>query len=330
MNDPRRALLGLLADGAVHTGPALGAALGCTRAAVWKQVAALRAMGLAVEARGRQGYCVPGGVELLDAGRLRDALGFPVRQALAGLYVAFSIDSTSAWLLAQPMPGPGELTCCLAEHQGGGRGRRGRRWLSPVARGLCLSLGARLERGGHGLPSLSLAAGVAVLRALRSAGAGDVLLKWPNDIIHRDGKLGGILVDVAGEPGGPLHVVIGVGINVHGAPPAGDVVIAGGLRPTSLADDPVSRRPSRNDLAAALIDSLFAAVAEFDSHGFAPFADEWRRADFLAGRNVAVEGEGQEQSGIACGIADDGTLLVESGGRRRRVTAGEVTLRPRP
>lgn len=329
MGDPRRALLSLLADGAVHAGPALGAALGCTRAAVWKQVAALRSMGLPVESRGRHGYCLPGGVELLDATLIRAALGPRAQRALAALKVAFSIDSTSGYLLGQPMPGPGEVACCLAEYQDGGRGRRGRRWLSPAARGLCLSLGVRLERGGHDLPTLSLVTGVAVVRALEVAGARGALLKWPNDVILGGGKLGGILVDVSGEPGGPLHVVIGVGLNVHGCPPAGDVTPGGGLPPASLSERPGAQNPSRNALAAALVDSLVAAVADFDSHGFSPFADAWRQVDFLAGRAIDLEVAGRRESGIARGIADDGTLLIESGGGRHRVVAGEVTLRPR-
>lgn len=327
MDDPRRALLALLADGGVHAGPALAAVLGCTRAAVWKRVATLRAMGLVVESRGRQGYCIPGGVELLDEGLLRAMLGPRARQALVKLEVPFSIASTSGHLLGQPMPRPGEVTCCLAEHQDDGRGRRGRRWLSPVARGLCLSLAARLERGGHELPTLSLVAGVAVVRALQAVEAGSALLKWPNDIILGGGKLGGILVDVAGEPGGPLQVVIGIGINVHGAPAAGDV--ASGLGPASLSAGPGKLRPLRNTLAAALIESVVASIAEFDAYGFPPFAEAWRQVDFLAGRAVDLEVAGRHESGIARGIADDGTLLVECGGVQRRIVAGEVTLRPR-
>jgi BirA family biotin operon repressor/biotin-[acetyl-CoA-carboxylase] ligase len=124
-------------------------------------------------------------------------------------------------------------------------------------------------------------------------------------------------------------VVIGVGINVHGAPAAGDLTLAGGLPPASLAHEPGGRAPSRNVLAAALIDSLVAAVAEFDACGFAPFVDAWRHADFLAGRAIDLEASGRHESGVARGIADDGTLLIESGGGRRRVVAGEVTLRPR-
>lgn len=329
MDDPRRALLALLADGGVHAGPALAAVLGCTRAAVWKRVAALRAMGLVVEARGRQGYCIPGGVELLDEGLLRAALGPEARQALVKLEVPFSIASTSGYLLGQAMPRPGEVTCCLAEYQDDGRGRRGRRWLSPLARGLCLSLGARLERGGHELPTLSLVAGVAVIRALQAVEAGSALLKWPNDIILGGGKLGGILVDVAGEPGGPLQVVIGIGINVHGAPAAADVATAAGLRPASLSAGPGELRPLRNTLAAALIESLVAAIAEFDAYGFPPFVDAWRQVDFLAGRAINLEVAGRHESGIARGIADDGTLLVECSGGQRRIVAGEVTLRPR-
>jgi BirA family biotin operon repressor/biotin-[acetyl-CoA-carboxylase] ligase len=327
MTDPRQALLALLGDGALHAGPELGKRLGCTRAAVWKQVAALRAMGLPVQTVGGRGYQVPGGIELLDPGRIRQALGDPARQALVGLAVEFTMESTSATLLAARPPGAGQVACCLAEYQSGGRGRRGRRWLSPVAQGLCLSLGARLERGGRELPALSLAAGVAVLRALAACGFDGARLKWPNDVVHGDGKLGGILVDVAGEPGGPLYVVVGVGLNVHAPPPADAIALAGGLCPAGLPAGPDGSRLSRNLLAAALVDALHEALCKFDELGFAPFADAWRLADALAGREVTVDIGGRVQRGIARGIATDGALLVEADGVRRQVLAGEVTLR---
>jgi BirA family biotin operon repressor/biotin-[acetyl-CoA-carboxylase] ligase len=287
-------------------------------------------MGLPVQAVAGRGYQVPGGVELLDVGRIRDALGEPARHALVGLVVEFAMESTSARLLGGPPPGPGEVNCCLAEYQSGGRGRRGRRWLSPVAQGLCLSLGGRLERGGRELPALSLAAGVAVLRALAAAGIVAARLKWPNDVLYDDGKLGGILVDVTGEPGGPLYVVIGVGINIHAPPPAEAVALAGGLRPAGGAAGPGGKRPSRNQLAAALIDNLNGALREFDERGFAPFAAAWRRADALAGREVAVEIGGRVAVGVARGIAEDGTLTVEVDGVRHQIVAGDVTLRVVP
>ncbi len=327
MTARREALLALLADGAVHAGDRLGARLGCTRAAVWKQVAALRAMGLPVAAVRGVGYQLPGGAELLDGARVAALLPDRVRAALALLRVYFAIESTSLALLAAPPPAPGEVTVCLAEYQHGGRGRRGRRWLSPATRGLCLSLGWRLERGGRDLPALSLVAGLAVLRALAATGAPGLRLKWPNDVLADGGKLAGILVDVIGEAAGPLYVVIGVGINVHGLPEGEAVGREGGLPPVSLAAL-LPLPPSRNALAAGLVAELHAALLAFEAHGFAPFRADWQAADALAGRPVVVSGAGPELRGTARGIGEDGALLVDVAGERRRLLAGDVSLRP--
>jgi BirA family biotin operon repressor/biotin-[acetyl-CoA-carboxylase] ligase len=327
MTARRAALLALLADGAVHAGDRLGAQLGCTRAAVWKQVAALRAMGLPVAAVRGVGYQLPGGAELLAAARIAALLPDRVRAALGLLRVDFAIESTSLALLAAPAPAPGEVSVCVAEYQHGGRGRRGRRWLSPATRGLCFSLGWRLERGGRDLPALSLVAGLAVLRALAATGAAGLGVKWPNDVLAAGGKLAGILVDVVGEAAGPLHVVIGVGINVQGLPEGAAVSSAGGLPPVSLAAL-LPALPSRNALAACLVTELHAALLVFEAEGFAPFRAAWQAADALASRPVVVSGAGPELRGIAQGIDADGALLVDVDGARRRLLAGDVSLRP--
>lgn len=328
MTDRRADLLARLGDGAVHSGAGLGAALGCSRAAIWKQVAALRGMGLPVVAVRGLGYQLPGGVELLDRERILGSLPGDTRAALATLCIAFDLESTSLQLLASAPPPAGMFTACLAEYQRGGRGRRGRRWVSPAARGLCLSVGWRLERGGRDLPALSLATGVAVLEALAGAGAAELRLKWPNDIIAGDGKLGGILVDVVGEAGGPLYVVAGVGINVQAAPDPGDAALTGGLPPTALVAS--APHASRNALAAALLVVLHRACMRFEAHGFAPFVDAWRSADYLAGREVIVTGAGPALAGVARGITGDGALLVDLPGERRTLVAGDVSLRTLP
>jgi BirA family biotin operon repressor/biotin-[acetyl-CoA-carboxylase] ligase len=331
MTDRRRALLAVLADGARHSGAELGAALGCTRAAVWKQIAALRSMGLGVTAERGLGYCLPGGADLLERGRLVALLPDATRAALARLEVSFQLESTSATLLATPPPAPGELVACLAEYQTGGRGRRGRQWLSPATRGLCLSVGWRLERGGRDLPALSLAAGVAVLGALRASGATGLRLKWPNDVMAGDGKLGGLLVDVIGEAGGSLYVVTGVGINVSAAPAAGSPALASGLPPATLATTlQPGQVPDRNALAAAVIGALHAALVTFEAEGFAPFAATFRAADYLAGRDIVVGGAGPDLAATARGIQTDGSLLVDINGERRALVAGDISLRPRP
>lgn len=324
----REALIGALADGQVHSGSALAGGLGLSRSAVWKQVHGLAAVGLEVEAVAGQGYRLLRPLDLLDRGRIQGALG---PAALAGcdvLEVRGVMDSTSAALIAAPPPRVGRWRGLLAEFQTAGRGRRGRRWVSPFGSGLCLSLAWSFGTAPRDLPALSLAVGVAVRRSLAGAGAPAAQLKWPNDILLDGAKVAGILVDVDGDARGPLRAVVGVGLNL--AVPASlhrEVTADGGLPPGGLGAAPLARAGGRNGLAAALIDSIHGVLAGFATTGFAPLADEWRQHDYLCGRDVTVRTGAAETAGVARGIAADGALLVEGAAGIAAVFAGDVTLR---
>lgn len=324
----REQLVALLADGAVHPGPQLAAALGCSRTAVWKQLHALEAFGLQVEALPGRGYRLRQAVELLDAAQIRAALPAGVRRQLHGLEVCFSTDSTSERLRSMPPPPSGQAQVLLAEYQSRGRGRRGRHWLAPLGDGLCLSVGWAFARPPPDLPALGLAAGVAVLEALRASGA-EVGLKWPNDVIAGDGKLAGLLVDVSGELAGPLYAVVGVGVNLRVSEALrGALAGEDSLPPVGLASL-LAAPPGRNAVAAALIAGLVETLERFSRQGFAPFADAWRRADQLAGRPVTVVSGERRRQGIARGIAADGSLLLEVDGTLESVLSGDVSLRAR-
>src|SRR5690606_15933943 len=117
------------------------------------------------------------------------------------------------YLLERPAPG-GTLAACIAEYQTGGRGRRGRSWRMPLGAGLCLSLGWQFERIPPELAALTLAVGVVVRRVLAETAAIELRLKWPNDLVWDERKLGGILLEMSAEAHGGCHVVIGVGLNV--------------------------------------------------------------------------------------------------------------------
>jgi BirA family transcriptional regulator, biotin operon repressor / biotin---[acetyl-CoA-carboxylase] ligase len=327
---PRRAaLVRLLADGELHSGEALAQTLGVTRAAVAKQVRTLARWGLGAESLPRRGYRLQAPLELLDAARIESALGPEARARLRTLEVHLELESTNSRLLAKSDLEPGRWYGCLAEFQSAGRGRRGREWLAPFGSGLCLSFAWLFRDPPAGLSALGLAAGVAILRALGRLEIGGISLKWPNDVLRDGSKLGGVLCELRAETAGPAYVVIGIGLNVR-LPEAvrSEIVASGGVRPADLAEMAEGTSvPSRALLAAALCDELVRMACEFERRGFAPFIDEWSRADALRDRPVRVQAHAAERNGVARGIDIDGALCVELGGRVERLASGEVTLR---
>lgn len=322
-----RDLLQRLAAGPV-SGAALARAAGLSRAAVWKKVEALRSAGIGIRALPGRGYVLERPPALLDADAIVAALPAPAARALAGLEVAWTLDSTNSELLRRPPPARG-CRVLLAEHQTGGRGRRGRAWASPLAANLYLSLDRRYAGGLARLPGLSLVAGVAVAEALRAGGWSGVCLKWPNDVVVETRgalhKLGGLLVEGGGEVAGPARAVVGVGLNVA-MPPAGATGID---QPwTDLAALAAgATAPDRNQVAAALLAHLVPALAEFDASGLAGFLPRYAALDALAGREVLVHGPGGSHPATALGVAADGALRVREGGAERLVHAGEVSVR---
>lgn len=322
----RGELLRLLADGRLHSGEELAAKLAISRAAVWKQLQQLDDWGIGLDAQPGQGYRLAAPLDLLDADAIRNALPQWSAARLRHLEVHEELDSTSDRLLAvQDLP-PGRFDACLAEFQRAGRGRRGRRWLAPFASGLCLSVNWTFRDAPAALGALSLASGVAVLRALRRLGFHGLALKWPNDIIHGAKKLGGILIDLRGEAAGPAYVVVGVGINLQLPAAVQDLLRADGFEATDLAS--IGMVPGRSFAVSALISELALALEEFGARGMSAFADEWQGADALAGRPVRVLQGEQTLEGLARGVDADGALLLDAGDGRRRILSGEVSVRP--
>ena len=314
-----RELLGRVAEGPV-SGDALARAVGQTRAAVWKRIETLRERGVRIDARPGRGYALAAPVELLESERILARM----RQAgsVSALEVAWSLDSTNSELLRRKAPAQGAAVL-LAEQQTGGRGRRGRHWASPIAANLYLSVSRQFSGGLARLGGLSLVVGVAVAEALRQAGYDGVGVKWPNDLLAGGAKLGGILVEGGGEHAGPARAVIGIGLNVR--MPA-DFAATIDQAWTDLARLGVDA-PSRNALAACLLDALLPALDLFDDEGLSPFLARYAALDVLAGRAVTVHGAQGDEHGIADGIGEDGALRVRMGQAVRRVHAGDVSVR---
>jgi len=326
----RDGLIRLLADGELHTGSALAGALGVTRGAVWKAAHRLGDFGLELR-RDTRGYRLARPIELLDRERILGEIHADARGACESLDVQVVATSTSELLAASLPPEPGRWCAVLAEFQTRGRGRRGRRWISPLGAGLCLSIAWRFASAPRDLPALSLAAGIATARALAATGAAGIRLKWPNDVLHDGAKLGGILVDMDGDSRGPLRAVIGIGLNLTRHPGLAATVLGdGGLAPAALESALPHGRITRNALAGALLGALHDVLREFAAGGFAPFAAEWQHHDALCGREVRVSQPTGELLGIARGIGADGALLVQRADGLASVFSGEVSVRPAP
>ncbi|MDQ6645686.1 MAG: biotin--[acetyl-CoA-carboxylase] ligase [Pseudomonadota bacterium] len=322
-------LLGLLADGEPLSGAGLAERAGVTRAAIWKQIEALRVRGVPIESRGRAGYQLPWPLQMLDEKKIRTLLPTALADSLGTLEVHWELDSTSSELQRRGAAAM-DMSIVLAETQTAGRGRRGRQWLSPPGLNLYLSCVKRFEHGFAALSGLSLAIGVMVLRALDGLGIAGAGLKWPNDILAhagdgKRGKLGGILVELSGEYQGPCAAVIGVGLNLRLTPalrvqagqPACDVAA---LTDGVLAD--------RNRVAAALITSLVEGLRQFEQAGFSGFAGDFERHDLLRDQPLQLSGALGEFEGIGAGVDARGALLVGmTDGSVRRIDSAEVTVR---
>ncbi|MGE3480709.1 MAG: bifunctional biotin--[acetyl-CoA-carboxylase] ligase/biotin operon repressor BirA [Gammaproteobacteria bacterium] len=316
------ALLSMLADGKFHSGEILGEALGITRAAVWKHLRALKARGIEIHSIPGKGHRLAGGIELLSEMKIRAGLSDAARARLGGIELFQQIDSTNSELRRRASGLPSAYAC-LAETQSAGRGRNDRAWVSPYARNLYLSLLWRFNAGPDALSGLSLAVGVAVLRALQAMGVDGVGLKWPNDLLWHGAKCAGALIEMSGEAGGSARVVIGVGVNVDMPRQLGGAIDQAW---TDLATI-TGRGISRNSLAGMLLGKLIEVLSEFEDAGPDALLEEWRRHDIVSGRAVAVTTVHGEEFGIARGIDASGALLVEEGGAIKRYLSGDVSLR---
>ena len=317
------ALLRRLADGELHSGEALAAATGVTRARVSQILRASEAAGFTLERVRGVGYRLVDPVPFLDRGAIEAALG-PTASRLK-IEVADSVDSTSSELLRRAARQAVDRQVLVAEWQTAGRGRRGRAWSAVAGGSLTFSLGWRFEQGAGFLAGLSLAVGVALCRALDAAGFKDIQLKWPNDLVHRHCKIGGILIEISGDALGPALAIIGVGLNVR-LPTAARRDIAQPV--TDLAAIDKDRALDRNRLLAFILAELVALLERYAHDGFAPFVGEWQRRHALQKKPVRVLlPDGSVAAGDVVGVDASGALVLDQRGRRVRFVSGEVSLR---
>jgi len=316
-----------LANGEFHSGEQLAETLGVSRSAIWKAVESLRELGATLQAVRNRGYRLRSGSEALDSQRIANLLPQTARAHIRSIDTAWTVDSTNTVLLARPNPPFGGAEVMLAEYQTAGRGRRGRAWVAPPGGSICLSLSWTFREVSQDLGALGLVIGVCALRALQEAGLAEARIKWPNDIVVDGKKLGGILIELRAESAGPACVVIGIGLNVALGATVLEALASTGVAATDLVTAGLTQ-PSRNAVAAALVAQVVRGLLVFEQEGLKPFAEEWRAADALRGKEIDVHTLEGVARGLARGIDLHGALVVETPSGVKRFISGDVTVRP--
>ncbi|WP_298134591.1 biotin--[acetyl-CoA-carboxylase] ligase [Acidiferrobacter sp.] len=309
-------ILEILADGERHSGVALARELGVSRAAVSKAVG-LALADVPVEV-GRRGYRLPAVFRPLNAARIQGVLA-AAAQPLERLTICEEIESTNQALLTSPGEG---VQICLAERQTAGRGRRGRVWQATPYGSVLLSVAWTITETAGPLGVISLAAGVAVARALESVGVPEAVLKWPNDVLWQARKLAGVLTELRGEAGA-MRVVVGVGINVAIGASAARAIDQEWAELRAICPD-----VDRSDLAALVIAELLSVMDDFRRGRRAALLTQWRHRHAFADMPARIhEGQGACDARVI-DVDDEGALIVEVHGKRRRLQAGDVSVRP--
>ncbi len=319
-------ILCLLADGKFHSGTELSNRLSISRSAVCKQLQSLPGLGIELTAISGKGYKLARPLQLLSIKEIEYHLTAQTGQLLKGLEIHDLIASTNSYLLQKVQQTHETGVACFAEYQSAGKGRRGRDWVSPFGSNIYLSILWRYQNGPAAIAGLSLAVGVAVVRALNELGVEDVGLKWPNDIYWQAKKLAGILIEVSGESGGPCHAVIGLGLNCFIPPKE-----AGAINQAWVDLNTIFGEKSytlRNRLAAVLLNHMVPVIAEFDKTNLGHYLSEWRDYDCMQDKFVDIYMGQQQYQGIVEGIDDQGMLLIRDAGNTVKTFAsGEISFR---
>ncbi|MBQ8093526.1 MAG: biotin--[Clostridia bacterium] len=302
----------------IVSGEKLSQMLGVSRTAVWKQVTALRERGFNIEAVGRQGYRLVSSPDLMLSPLIENGLN----TEWAGKHIICfeSIDSTNRVLRQKAQQGAEHGTVVLADEQTGGRGRRGRGWLTPKGSAIAMSLLLRPEMHPSRVPILSLGTSVAVAKGISAVTGLPVQIKWPNDIVCSGKKLCGILLEMDANEQHVESVVAGAGINVHQKEFPDEISATA----TSL-DLLTGKTVSRTEIIKAV---LRAAEETEQMIRNGTLMETYCSMSATIGRAVSVQAVGETFTGHAESIHPDGVLVVRTeSGELREVMAGDVSVR---
>jgi BirA family transcriptional regulator, biotin operon repressor / biotin---[acetyl-CoA-carboxylase] ligase len=321
-------LLRHLSDGEFHSGEVLAQKLGVSRASVNNALHGIDQYGLTLYSVRGRGYCLINPPQWLSIAEINASLA--EQAEIFNIEILDEATSTNTVLLKRAAAGVKSGSVIAVEWQSSGKGRLGRTWHSGLGNALTFSLLRRFDCGLAGLSGLSLATGVAMMRAFQQLGISGAQLKWPNDIMTEHGKIAGILIEAQGDMLGPSAVVIGIGINLS-LPPK---IMHRIDQPVSDLSRLAESLPTRNRLLATVLGKLDEVLREFSEQGFSALREEWEAAHFYQEKPVQLLlPDGKVIQGVVRGVNQEGALLVEVASAAdaqteiRAYHAGEISIR---
>ena len=305
------------------SGTELAEKLRISRAAIWARIEELRRLGYDIEAGPHSGYRLIGVPDVLHADDLIARLG---KTKVIGRDVRIFEQTTSTNDVIERLARDGvkEGVVVFAESQTKGRGRLGRKWISPTHKGLWFSLLLRPDLRPQEATQLTVASATALRRAIHSETGLNPEIKWPNDILVHGKKVAGILTEMSAELDRVRHIILGIGVNIN--------MNAGEFQPelrkfaTSIKIES-GRTISRADMATAILRELDGDYARICGGLFAEVADEWEAHCTTIGRDVTIRIGERRLRGRAESLSDEGALLLRTEhGHLESITGGDVTL----
>jgi BirA family biotin operon repressor/biotin-[acetyl-CoA-carboxylase] ligase len=309
-------------DGAV-SGTQLSQELGLSRAAIWARIEELRALGYDIEASPHRGYRLLSAPDVLHADDLISRLG-ETRVIGRDIRVFHETTSTNDVIEKLAHDGVSEGVVVFAESQTRGRGRLGRKWMSPAEKGLWFSVLLRPNLRPHEATRLTVASATALRRALEAYTGLKPEIKWPNDILVHGRKAAGILTELSAELDQVKHLILGIGVDVNLNP--GDFPPELRRVATSLKIE-LGKPVSRPELAVAILRELDHDYARVAADHFSAVADEWEAHCVTLGHQVVIQVGERQIRGRAEALGEDGTLRLRTDyGHLERIVGGDVTV----
>jgi len=305
------------------SGAELSTQLGVTRAAIWARIDELRKLGYEIAASPHQGYQL---LSVPDVLHPDDLLSLVQGNKVVGRDIRVFQETASTNDIAEKLARDGvkEGVVVFAESQSKGRGRLGRKWISPARKGLWFSVLLRPDLRPQAATQLTVAAATALFRAIRDVSGLTPEIKWPNDILIKGRKVAGVLTELSAELDHVNHLILGIGVDVNQT--TTDFPTELRKIATSLKVE-AGRHIQRAELAAAIMRELDRDYARIASHDFNEVADEWQQQCSTIGQRVAIHIGDRVIQGHAEALDDDGALLLRTQhGRLERVIGGDVIL----